>query len=98
MNGKIVLLIAGLVVGAAGGWLSAPAPALDLKIGPLSLEVREGGGEGGSMTATDGDGTVQLQIGEASPLDDRNTRTGIFALVGAIVGFAAGFVLDRRKA
>jgi hypothetical protein len=41
---------------------------------------------------------VQLQIGEASPLDDRNTRTGIFALVGAIVGFAAGFVLDRRKA
>jgi hypothetical protein len=97
MNLKVILLVAGLVVGGVTGWMTAPPPAAELQLGPLNVEVQEGSGEGGSITATGEDGQVQVQIGERSLLEDRNARTAIFAVIGAIVGFGAGFVFDRRK-
>jgi hypothetical protein len=97
MNLKLILLVAGLVVGGLAGWLTAPPPATELQVGPLNIEVQEGSGEGGSVTATGEDGQIQVQIGQRSLLDDRNTRTVIFAVIGAIVGFGAGYVVDRRK-
>ena len=98
MNAKIILLIVGLLVGGAVGWLTAPAPALNVDIGGVSVEVQGGEGEGGTVTATGEDGGgVQLQVGNPSPLNDRNARTGIFALIGALVGFAVGLVADRRR-
>ena len=97
MNGKVLLLLVGLVVGGLIGWLTAPATEV-IRVGPLSVEVTQGKGEGGSVTATGNDGKVQVQVGTPSPLNDRNTRTLIFAIVGGIVGFGAGFVMNQRKA
>jgi hypothetical protein len=97
MNLKIVLLVVGIVAGGLIGWMTAPPPAAELQLGPLSVEVQEGAGEGGSVTATGEDGQIQVQIGQRSLLDDRTARTGIFAFIGAIVGFGAGYVVDRRK-
>jgi len=97
MNTKVILLVVGLVVGGLIGWLTAPTTDV-IKVGPLSVEVTQGDGEGGSMTATGNDGKVQVQIGNQGPLGDRNTRTLILAIVGGVVGFGAGFAMDRRKA
>ena len=97
MNTKVVLLIVGLVVGAVLGWASAPKTDV-VKVGPLNLQVTgENDGSGGSITATGNDGQINVQVGNPSPLDDRNTRTIVFALVGAAIGFGAGYVMDQRK-
>jgi len=97
MNAKVILLIVGLLIGGAVGWLTAPAPALNVDIGPVSVEVQEGTGEGGSVTATGEDGQIKVQVGQRSWLDDRAMRAIVFAIVGAIIGFGAGLVADRRK-
>jgi F0F1-type ATP synthase assembly protein I len=97
MNAKVILLIVGLLIGGAAGWLTAPAPALNVDIGPVSVEVQEGTGEGGSVTATGEDGQIKVQVGQRSWLDDRTARAAVFAIVGAIIGFGAGLVTDRRK-
>ena len=94
MNLKTILLVAGLVIGAVIGWVTAPK-SVDINVGPLSVEV-QGDGNGGTMTATGQDGQLQVEVGNASPLNDRNTRTIIFALIGAVIGLGAGFVIDRR--
>ena len=96
MNLKTLLLIVGLIAGGVVGWMTAPTP-VDVQIGPVSVEV-QGGQGGGTLTATGGQGGgVQVQVGQAGPLDDSNSRTAIFALIGAVAGFAIGFVADRRK-
>jgi hypothetical protein len=97
MNAKVILLNVGVLIGGAAGWLTAPAPATQLQLGPLSVEVQEGSGDGGTVTATGEDGQIQVQVGNPSLLDDRNTRAGIFAIVGAIIGFGAGLIADRRR-
>ena len=97
MNNKTILLVIGLVVGGLIGWLTAPTTDV-IKVGPLSVEVTQGKGEGGSVTATGNDGKVQVQVGSPSPLNDRNTRTLIFAIIGGVVGVGAGFVMNQRKA
>lgn len=95
-NLKVILLVVGLVVGGLAGWLTAPK-AVDVRLGPISVQV-QGEGDGGNVTATGDDGQIQVQVGNPSPLNDRNTRTAIFAVVGAIIGFGAGFFAERRKA
>ena len=97
MNTRLVLLVVGLLVGAILGW--ATAPKVDVvKVGPLNLQVTgENNGSGGSITATGNDGQINVQVGNPSPLDDRNTRTLIFAVVGALVGLGAGTVMNQRK-
>jgi hypothetical protein len=96
MNLKSVLLVLGLVIGAIAGWTTAPK-AVDIQVGPLSVQIEDGGGEGGNITATGKDGQIQVQVGNPSPLNDRNTRTAIFAIVGGIIGFGAGLFIERRK-
>jgi hypothetical protein len=99
MNAKTILLIVGLLIGGAAGWLTAPAPALNVDIGGVNVEVQGGDGEGGTVTATGQDGEgIEVQVGNPSPLNDRNARTAIFALVGAVIGLGVGFVVDRRGA
>jgi hypothetical protein len=39
MNGKVVLLLVGIVVGALVGYLTRPSAA-EIKLGPLSIEVQ----------------------------------------------------------
>lgn len=94
MNLKVILLIAGLLVGGVAGWVTAPE-AVNINVGPVSVEV-QGDGEGGQLTASGQDGQLEVQVGSASPLDDRNIRTAIFAIVGAAVGLGAGLLLERR--
>ena len=45
--GKGTLLVVGLIVGGALGWFTAPKPAVDIKVGGVSIEV-DGSGGGGS--------------------------------------------------
>jgi uncharacterized membrane protein YeaQ/YmgE (transglycosylase-associated protein family) len=98
MNTKVILLVVGLVIGGLAGWFTAPAPAVDLKIGPLSVEVQKDGGDGASVTATgERGGEFNLQVGEQSMLSDRTMRTTIFAVIGAVIGLGIGFFVDRGR-
>ena len=82
MNTKIVLLLAGLAVGGLAGYLTRPQ-ATEIKLGPLSVEVQD---KGSSTGARGGDLTTgQLQ------------HVGLYAAIGAIVGFGLGFVADRGR-
>lgn len=95
---KILLLVLGLVIGGGAGWFTAPQPAAEMDIGPVSVEV-DGDSDGGSVTATDTDDgkSMEIAVGEQSMLDDRNTRTGIFAAGGGIIGLLLGFVFGRSR-
>lgn len=97
MNLKGALLVVGLIVGGLIGWFTAPPPAAEINIGPLSVEVQEGAGGGGSVTATGEDGQIQVHVGQRSFLDDRNARTAVFGIVAALIGFGIGGFLDSRR-
>jgi hypothetical protein len=98
MNLKTILLVAGLVVGAALGWFTAPKPATEIHAGPLNMTVQgDNGSGGGSMTVTGNDGNVAIQVGDRSVFDDPGLRTAIFAAICAVVGLGAGYLLDMRK-
>ena len=97
MNTKALLVIVGLVIGAVAGWLTAPQPST-VDLGPLHMKV-EGGdnGNGGNATVTTGDGGINVNVSSNSPLDNQTSRAVIFAIVGGVIGLAAGVVLDRRR-
>jgi hypothetical protein len=98
VNLHLILLVIGLIIGGAVGWTTAPDTST-LKVGPLNLEVQGGSsGDSAAITATDQNGELNVKVGSTSPLDDRNTRTLIFAVVGGLVGGAAGFLARGRKA
>lgn len=91
------LIVAGLIVGGAIGWFTAPRPAVDIHVGGVSIKV-DGSGDGGTMRASDRDGAMQVEIGKPGGLlVDPATRTLIFAVVGGIVGFGIGSLTDGRK-
>jgi len=94
---KIALLIIGLIIGGAVGWYTAPKPAVDMKIGGVTVEVQKGQ-DGAELTATGPQGG-SLEIGSGSPslLADRTTRTAIFAVGGGIIGLVLGFVVGGRR-
>jgi hypothetical protein len=94
---KITLLIIGLIIGGAIGWYTAPAPAVDMKIGGVTVEVQKGQ-DGGELTATGPKGgSLEIGSGNLSPLADRTTRTAIFAIGGGIIGLILGFVVGGRR-
>jgi hypothetical protein len=94
---KILLLIVGLVIGGAIGWYTAPAPAVDMKIGGVTVEVQKDQG-GAELTATGPKGgSVEIGSGNRSLLADRTTRTAIFAVGGGIVGLILGFLVGGRR-
>jgi hypothetical protein len=98
MNLRLILLAIGLVIGGVVGWTTAPDTST-IKLGPLNVEVQGGSsGNSAAITATEDDGEVNVRVGSTSPLDDRNPRTVIFAVIGGIVGGAAGFFAGGRKA
>lgn len=98
MNLQIILLVIGLIVGGAAGWATAPDTS-KVQVGPLSMEVQGGSsGNSAAITATETNGGINVKVGSTSPLDDRNTRTLIFAVVGGIIGAAAGFFARGRRA
>jgi len=98
MNAKALLVVVGLIIGALAGWFTAPQPST-VDLGPLHMKV-EGGdnGNGGNTTVTTGNGGINVNVSSNSPLDNQSSRTVIFAVIGGLVGFVAGTVLDRRRA
>ncbi|MBN9023952.1 MAG: hypothetical protein J0H08_18100 [Rhizobiales bacterium] len=94
---KVILLIVGLVIGGAAGWFTAPK-AVDVDVGGLSVQV-DGNQDGGSTVSAEErpGGGVEVSIGRRSVFEDRNTRTAIFAAIGAVIGLIIGFVADRRR-
>ncbi len=82
MNAKVVLLLVGLVVGGLVGFLTRPQ-ATEIKLGPLSVEVQ------------DRDSTAGARGGELTT--GQLQHVGIYAVIGAIVGFGAGFLADRGR-
>lgn len=82
MNAKVALLLVGLVVGGLVGYLTRPQAA-EIKLGPLSVEIQ------------DKDSTAGARGGELT--SGQLQHVGLFALIGAVVGFGAGFVADRGR-
>ena len=97
MNTRGTLLVVGLLAGAAVGWFTAPRPAVDIHVGGVNIKV-EGSGGGGSMKASDGDGTMAVEIEKPGGfLTDPATRTLAFAIVGGAIGFGAGTIAGGRR-
>ncbi|AMB44601.1 MULTISPECIES: hypothetical protein [Methylobacteriaceae] len=82
MNAKVVLLLVGVVVGGLVGYLTRPQAA-ELKLGPLSVEIQDKDSAAGARGG-------ELTTGQLQ-------HVGLFALIGAVVGFGAGFVADRSR-
>lgn len=82
MNAKVVLLLVGLVVGGLVGYLTRPQAA-EIKLGPLSVEIQDKDSAVGARGGALTSGQLQ--------------HVGLFALIGAVVGFGAGFVADRGR-
>ena len=100
MNFKTILLVVGLVAGAATGWFTAQRPATtEIHAGPLNMTVQDNKGSGGAaVTVTGQDGGLAIDIGNRrSALDDPGLRTAIFAAIAAVAGLGAGYLLDMRK-
>jgi len=94
---KVALLIVGLIVGGAVGWYTAPAPAVDMKIGGVSVEVQKDDG-GAELTATGPKGgSLEIGSGKPSLLANRTTRAAIFAAGGGVIGLILGFVVGGRR-
>jgi len=93
---KVALLVVGLVIGAAVGWLTAPAPTAEMQIGPVKVEVDQDKG-GGTLTASDGGKSMEIAVGDQSVLGDRNLRTAIFAAGGGVIGLVLGFIFGRPR-
>ena len=93
------LLVIGLIVGGAIGWFTAPKPAVDINVGGVSIQV-QGDKGGGSMTAKDGGGQMQVQVGDrsASFLADPLWRTILFAAIGGGLGLVVAGVMARKTA
>ena len=76
----ITFLLAGLVIGGLAGYLTRPE-LTEIKLGPLSIEVRsnEVAHGGGPLTSS------QVQ------------HIAILTAVGGIIGLGAGFAAGKRK-
>jgi hypothetical protein len=95
MNLRVLLVLAGLVIGAILGWATAPQTST-VDVGPLHIETQGGSsGSGGTATVTTGNGGVNVEVKSNSPLDDRNSRTIIFAAIGAALGAIASYFVAR---
>lgn len=82
MNLKIVLLLAGLLVGGLVGYFTRP-DAAELKVGGVSIEIQGGGTAPGGAPGS-------ITTGQWSHI-------ALFAGGGAVLGLLAGFAVDRRR-
>ena len=76
----IALLLVGLVIGGLAGYMTRPE-STEIKLGPLSIEVRsnEVAHGGGPLTSS------QAQ------------HIAIMAALGGIIGLGVGFAVGKRK-
>jgi hypothetical protein len=91
------LLVLGVIIGGAIGWFTAPKPAVDISVGGVNIQV-QGDKGGGSMTAKDNGGSMQVSVGDrsASLLADPLWRTVLFAAIGGGIGLVVAGVRGRK--
>ncbi len=79
-NTLVAFLVAGLLIGALSGYLTRPETA-EIKLGPLSVEVRgnQAAGAGGPVTS----GQVE--------------HIAIITLIGGIIGLGLGFAVKTGR-
>jgi hypothetical protein len=77
----IAFLLIGLVVGGLSGYMTRPEESTEIKLGPLSVEVRssERARGGGPLTSS------QVQ------------HIAIMSAIGGDIGLAAGFAVGKRR-
>jgi len=97
MNLTALLIVAGLIVGGAIGWVTAPQPST-VDVGPLHIQAAGGdNGNGSTTTVTSGNNGINVNVSSNSPFDNRGERTLIFAVIGAVIGAAAGYAGSRTR-
>lgn len=80
-NAKVILLVLGIVVGGAIGYMTRPQSA-EIRIGKLDILVTGKGistQHGGSLTS------------------DQYQHIALFALIGGILGLGLGFAVDSGR-
>ena len=77
----IAFLLIGLVVGGLSGYMTRPEESTEIKLGPLSVEVRnnERARGGGPLTSS------QVQ------------HIAIMSAIGGVIGLAVGFAVGKRR-
>ena len=77
----IAFLLIGLLVGGLSGYMTRPEESTEIKLGPLSVEVRtnERARGGGPLTSS------QVQ------------HIAIMSAIGGVIGLAVGFAIGKRR-
>ena len=77
----LAFLLIGLMIGGLAGYMTRPEETAEIKLGPLSVEVRnnERARGGGPLTSN------QVQ------------HTAIMAAIGGAIGLGVGFALGKRR-
>jgi hypothetical protein len=81
VSAKVLLLLIGIIAGGVAGWLTRPA-TVELQIGPLNIAIQ-------------GNEPAGAQGGRIT--SEQWRHIAILTGVGAAIGLALGFALDRGR-
>ena len=77
----IAFLLIGLVIGGLSGYMTRPEESTEIKLGPLSVEVRNNERARGDGPLT----SSQVQ------------HIAIMSTLGGVIGLAVGFAVGKRR-
>ncbi len=77
----LVFLLIGLVIGGLSGYMTRPEESTEIKLGPLSVEVR-------NNERARGDGPLS---------SSQVQHIAIMSTLGGVIGLAVGFAVGKRR-